>query len=380
MLLGFGLVFGAGLALSWSHWEGLPRWSPDGLYYEAQRLELEGTPAQRARDLIFFQAPRYRRARVQAFSGLRKRGPSWVNYSARFYRRRWFNSAAAAVLSHWFGIRSLMLVSLAGFIAIGLALYIVLLPRFSWALSAIVAGCAMTLAPVRLHSFIALTDSWGLALLTLCLAVAYRVVTASAWWLVAFAPLMTLLAFTRDNWVVLIAAGVILALYGHRRGWWLSAAGLAAVLPAVIPFPVPVRDELAFTLNRYQPTTGGWEFIARKYPWTLVHSELVNGLYVLRHPFTGAFFILGLIVVLFALHSSDPYFHLMVAAIVGGVVLCLANPNWDATEFRFELVLLPAAAAGISMAASRISQRTSLVGAREEERDAHSTQEQSLRR
>jgi hypothetical protein len=362
---GLVLVLAVAVAISWSRWGGPPRWSPDGLYYEAQRLELQGASAQRARNLVFFESPRYRSARVEAFRI--ERDPAyarriwtrrWVEYSARFYRRRWSNSIAAAATSGWFGVRSLMVVSLAGYVAIGLMLYVLLSIRFGWRIGAGVAASALTLDPVRLHSFIALTDSWGVALLALSLAIAYRFVVGSARWLAAFVPLVTVLAFTRDNWIVLVVAGVVLALYGHRRGWVISGAGAAAALPAVILFAAPVREELAYTLNRYQPTSAGWGFIARKYPWTLVHSELVNGLYVLRHPFTGAFFLLGLIVVLVGYRSSDAYLQVMVAAIVGGIAYLLINPNWDATRFRFELVLLPPVAPASPSPPRRVSSRS----------------------
>ena len=75
-------------------WTNPSHWSPDGLFYEAQRLEVGGAAAQSARNRVFFTDARYAVARDEAFP---KGSPTraallnhpWVEYSAAFYRRRW---------------------------------------------------------------------------------------------------------------------------------------------------------------------------------------------------------------------------------------------------------------------------------------------------
>ncbi len=60
--------------------------------------------------------------------------------------------------------RSLLYLSLAGYVASILALFGLLLLRFRIAIAAVVAGAAAFLPPLTEHSSYPLTDSWGLAL------------------------------------------------------------------------------------------------------------------------------------------------------------------------------------------------------------------------
>jgi hypothetical protein len=122
-------------------WTRPPHWSPDGLFYEAQRLEVAGASAEDARTRVFFADPRYRAARDHAFPPqsptrttlLNRR---WVEYSAANYRRRWAVPAAAAAISPLFGQRSLLIVSLVGYVLLAALLYLWLRLRFGALVSA----------------------------------------------------------------------------------------------------------------------------------------------------------------------------------------------------------------------------------------------------
>src|SRR5205823_3701606 len=102
-------------------------WGTDSVFYEAQVLELEGADAAEAR-----------RQAIAVYAGagasedeLRPfRNERWVSESARNYRRRWAVPVAAAAASPIFGDRSLLLVSLAGYVATGIALFALLRRRF----------------------------------------------------------------------------------------------------------------------------------------------------------------------------------------------------------------------------------------------------------
>jgi hypothetical protein len=349
-------------------WTDPSHWSPDGLFYESQRLEVGGATAQEARSRVFFTDPAYARARDDAFpvgsptrSALLNR--PWVDYASAFYRRRWAVPIAAEAISPRFDQRSLLLVSLAGYVAFGVLLYGWLRRRFASWLSAVSTIAALRLLPLREWSFLPLTDSWGLALLIVSLYAAYRVLTRSPRWLAAFAPTMAVMAFTRDNGVVVIVAAVVLALvYRRREGWLLAATGIAATLPAWLAFGVPAREEISYTLNDFQPAPGGWGFIARHYPRALVDWLSSDTTYVSDHVLVGLFFILGLVSLLWRARTSDAYAQLMCAVVVGGIAFLLVNPNATGTAFRYELVLLPPAACGVAYLLAAAAARLQEVG------------------
>src|SRR5687767_12253413 len=71
------------------------RWSPDGLFYQARSLELQGTPrAEALRET--FQGPLG--ADLRQIDPERSGDPAWVSYNAQFYERRVAVPAAAAAL------------------------------------------------------------------------------------------------------------------------------------------------------------------------------------------------------------------------------------------------------------------------------------------
>jgi hypothetical protein len=340
-------------------WTRPPHWSPDGLFYEAQRLEVAGASAQDARTRVFFADPGYRAARDDAFP---PQSPTrttllnhrWVDYSAANYRRRWAVPAAAEAVSPLFGERSLLIVSLVGYVVLAALLYLWLRLRFGALVSVAVTVVTLSLPPLREWSFIPLTDSWGLAVMLAAFYAAHRVLARPGKaWLVAFAAATAALSFTRDDGIVVIVATLAVALlYGRGRAWWLAAAAVASTLPAVLAFGVPASREAAYVLNGYQPAHGGWGFVARHYPRGLANWLSHDKTYVLAHAGVAVFFAVGLLLVLAHGRATDDFARLAVGAAIGGIVFLLLIVNPPGTAFRLELVLLPAAASGIGYGAA----------------------------
>ena len=134
-------------------------WTPDALYYQARVLELRGE--DNASNKVFHgPLAADLRARDPGHTG----NEAWVEYNEPFYERRVAVPLAAAALYPVTEERSLLDLSLVGYVAAVLALFGLLLLRFRIALAAAVAAAAALLPPLTHHSSFPLTDSWGLAL------------------------------------------------------------------------------------------------------------------------------------------------------------------------------------------------------------------------
>src|SRR5690349_6004746 len=101
-----------------SNWTAPTFWEADGLYYEAQKLEVEGLPREQALHKVFFTshlADRLDAEELEEPPGQRSAlDPRWVEYSSRFYRRRWAVPVAAAAITPVFGDESMKIVTLLG--------------------------------------------------------------------------------------------------------------------------------------------------------------------------------------------------------------------------------------------------------------------------
>ena len=101
-----------------------------------------------------------------------------------------------------------------------------------------VALATAFLPPLVDHSSYPLTDSWGLALETSAFAAALLVLDRGRRWLVAWAAVILLLAFTRDStWIPVLAVGWVAWRQRSRDALWLFGTGLAAALPAAARLP-----------------------------------------------------------------------------------------------------------------------------------------------
>ena len=159
------------------------RWTPDGLFYQARSLELQGTD----RDGRPRAAPS--RARSARSCGRldpdRSGDPEWVAYNAKFYERRITVPAAAAALEPVAGDRAILDISVAGYVAAILAIFALLLLRFSLPVAAAVAAATIALPALRHHSSFPLTDSWGVALQTAAFVFGLLALERGRRWLLA---------------------------------------------------------------------------------------------------------------------------------------------------------------------------------------------------
>jgi hypothetical protein len=136
---------------------------------------------------------------------------------------------------------------------------------------------------------------------------------------------------------------------------WLFGTGVAAVLPALLLFPVPVRNLLALLVNDSEiPSDTSWGFIARNYPGAVFDLIHANGGFVRDGEWYAALYLGGGLVLLAAFawlgdHRRSTATKLMVAGAACALFYVLAVPSFSA--FRIELVFVPMAAYGIAIAA-----------------------------
>lgn len=356
-----GLLAAALAALScvlvWSAWQDPVEWTPDALYYQARVLEIRGEDD--AVDTVF---------EGSLAADLRARDPghtgneAWVDYNEPFYERRQTVPLAAAALYPVTEERSLLYVSLAGYVAAVLALFGLLLLRFRIALAAAVAAAAALLPPLIEHSTSPLTDSWGLALEIVALAAAILAFDRGLAWLPLWVGAIGLLAFTRDStWIPLLAVGWCALRSRTRVPVTLFATGVAAALPALLLFRTPVRDLLALLVNDSEPSSDtSWGFIASNYPGALVELVRANVGFLRRGEWYTALFLVGGVLALLLFVWRRPETRnaattLLTAGAVVGLGYVLAAPVFSA--FRLELVLVPMAAYGVALVGERLAAR-----------------------
>ena len=340
-----------GIASSWSYWKGPSQWKPDSLFYEAQVLEVRGKPAEAARREVFagpLAAPRRAREAGLPENERKVSNPEWVRYSAQFYRRRWVVPVLAAAVFPLFGTRSVLVVSLVGYLACGPLLYALLRRRYPRVESALLAAAFLLLLPLRFWSSLPLTDSLGLALLIAALTSALLVLERGLRWLPLWGLTVAALAFTRDAAVLAVAAVVWVALRERsRRTLLLATAGIAAALPAPLAFGAPLKRALAYTVNNFfVPPSTSWHFIGEKYgaaARSLIHNDFN---YVLDHPISGLVLVVGVALLFLPRQHGGSYFSLLRAATLASLVYLFVLPNY--TAFRLELVFVPMAAAGLA--------------------------------
>jgi hypothetical protein len=259
------------------------------------------------------------------------------------------------------GDRSLLYLSLAGYVASVAALFgLLLLLRFRVAVATAATLATIFLPPLIKHSGFPLTDSWGLALEIVALGAAVLALERGLRWLPLWILAVALLAFTRDStWIPVLAAGWCAFRYRTRVPVMLFATGIAAALPAIVFFRTPVRDLLALLVNNSEPSRDtSWWFIVRHYPGALLDLVRSNAGFLRRGEwYTALYFVAGA-AALVSLVRRRPLSRsttLMVAAGVLAVGYVLAAPAFSA--FRLELAFVPMAAYGLALVAERIVDR-----------------------
>jgi hypothetical protein len=351
------LLLAAVAALSMvRQWGGTVYWDADALYYQAQTFELRGQDVTRAR-LELFSGPLAARARrldvADAGQPRRVTDPAWVDYSARWYRRRWLLPLAAAGVYPVLGLHSLQTLSLLGYVALGPLLFLLLRRRFSASTSVVVTLGCLALPPLRDWAIYPLTDTWGLALEIAGLLLAVAVLERGARWLLPWALCIVALAFTRDTaFVLLVAAALVAVRLRTRLAVTLAATGAVAALPAPLLFQTAVRDQLAYVLeDRTIPSDTSWSFVAHHYLPTVGRMADDYATYVSGHVLVVAAFAVGLALLYLLRDRRDPLLLMLAWLPVGYLTLLALGPTYSA--FRYELVLIPSVAAGLALGVER---------------------------
>lgn len=361
------LVFGILLTLPYSG--GNVHSSPDGLFYEAQKREVQGDSAQVARREVFSSSlatPLKEGESNLAPSQQRVGNPDWVDYSARFYRRRWTVPVLAAALNPVFGHRSLEEVSQIGWALLAPLLYLLLRRRFSVFLSAAASVFCSILPPLIDFGPGPGTDTWGLALLIAGLLIALLIDDRGLRWLPAWIALVLVMSFTRDLAVVLVLAAGWLALSARSRDMGIATlSAIIASIPAPLIFSVPLRDNLAYVLNDFRvPTDTSWSWIASHYPSQLGDLIHLDATYPTSSPIPtlitiamGLAVLAGLVLFVLAREPGSSYMSLIRGATLGGILTILISVNY--TGMRLELVFVPAVATGLALLGEELLSRFS---------------------
>jgi len=346
----------------------------DGLFYELEKLRVQGhSEAEATRTVFEGPLARQTAAIEDEPDEPRVLDPAWVEYSKRFYRRRWLVPALAAAVEPIVGDepgRALRVASLLGYLLLAPVLFLLLRRRFSTWLSAGLAVACTLAPPVYKWSLGMRVDSWGLTLEALGLLAAVLVKDLGRRWLALWVAAIAALSITRDSAAILLPAVAWLLIVerddpdARRTNLTLLATGLLAALPAFILGGTPVRDNLAYVISGYEvPDESSWSFVASGYLdqlWRTVSTDLTYPVDfaapVAVVLYAGLALAAAALVALVARPSrGDPYFSLMKAAIPGCVVLLLLANNPQA--YRLELVLVPVAAVGLAVLAMRLLAR-----------------------
>ena len=328
-------------------------WATDGLFYRAKISEIRGeNRAAAEREAFSSQA-----AQDVAQGVPQVHDPAWVAYSRRFYARRLIVPAIAASIEPVAGLeRSLLWTSALGYLLLGPLLFLLLRRRFSPGVSLAVTAVCLLLPPLWRTSGTPLTDSWGLALLTLALLTGLSALERGGRWIAAFAVSMLVLSFTRDaTLVVIVALGWVALMTRSRRSAAVLAAGVVAAIPAPLIRGVPLRDQLAWTLNGFHiPATASWSGVLSKYPGAMKDVLHNDFLYPRELPLPPAWYAVGaailaaLVYMVVAADRNDPFFALLEAALIGAALTVALAPNY--TNMRLEIVFVPSVAAALAFA------------------------------
>jgi hypothetical protein len=341
----------------------------DGLFYEVEKLRIQGHDEAEATRLVF-DAPiaRQTAAIEDEPDEPRVLDPAWVEYSKRFYRRRWLVPALAAAIEPLVGDapgRALRVASLIGYVLIAPVLFLLLRRRFPERLSAALALACTLAPPVYKWSLGMRVDSWGLLLESLGLLAAVLVKDMGMRWLALWVAAVAALSIARDATVILLLA-VLWLLWLERRdpsarqtNLALLGTGLVAALPVYLLGGTPVRENLAYVIGGFKvPEDDSWSYVASGYLeqlWRTVSTDLTYpvdfAIPVAVVLYAGlALAVAGLVALVARPSRGDPYFSLMKAALPGSALLLLFANNPQA--YRLELVLVPTVAVGLATLAS----------------------------
>jgi glycosyltransferase involved in cell wall biosynthesis len=339
-----------------THWAGPINWETDGLFYQSKVEEISGTDAATARHQVFTgPLSNYeRQLEVETPSEPhRVSDPAWVEYSSGFYARRLLLPAIAAAMQPVFGVRSLQLLSLLGFVLVPGLLFLLLRRRLPFAISGAVAAATILWPPLRAWSVFPLTDSTGLALLIASLLFGVLAADRGRRWLVPWFLSVLALAFTRDlAFMPVISAVCLLAVRRDRISVALVGSGIAASLPALAVHSVSLSESLAYVFaNHTIPADTSWGSVLADYPGNLGHIFGRYLDYASGHPLVVAAALLGIAAAFVLAPRRDALTLLVWGTLPGYLLLMAIGPAFSA--FRYELVLVPLMALGYAYLGQR---------------------------
>jgi hypothetical protein len=367
---------------------------PDSLYYQAKTLSIRGADERTAlyeafRSPIAAELLAGEREALRNSPGQERQftNPEWIDYTNRFFHRRPFVPLLAAGIYPVFELRSVLTVSLVGYLLLALTLFAFLRRRFSPWLSAAVTCVCILAPPVRDTSFVPMTDSWGLFLATFALLAVALVYERSDRWLIGWIGALVLLSVTRDDSVVpLVAVGCLLLHQRDRRSLLLVVSGALSILPAILIFGnTSIKENLSYAFSGFNPPyEETWKFVFHYYPENL--RELISsdaGYGLEQGVVVGALWYLGLAVALFGivllvrrLWREDFFFRLAAYTLPGAALYVLLFGRWSV--LRQEIVFVPALAVALALAAewgaARVRERRSAAQAQPETRQSLSGQ------
>jgi hypothetical protein len=365
-------VLAVAAASSLPHWFEPVLWSdPDAINYQAKVLAFRGQDERTALHRLFASpiAAKFRRDEAtKPPSRRRSSNPYLIDYGTRFFRRRLVVPLMAAGIYPVFGDRSLLTVSMVGYLLLALALYALLRRRFSSTTSAVATIACILLPPLRLYSFVPMTDSWGVLLETCALLAAVLTFDRGTRWLTFWVAAIAALSVTRDDTIVpLVAVACLLIQQRERRSALLTVTGVAAALPAPLIFGnVSVRGNLAFVFsNYYPPKDDSWGFVVSNYfPHVrhLIREDLAYGTHVgWAAPlwYVGlAVLAVGVALLIKSVRAADPFFPLLGYSLVGAVLFVALFADYSG--LREELVFIPPIAVGLALLVDKASNSEAL--------------------
>ncbi len=360
MLIAAALVVVCAALISLSDWTGSPNWSnPDSLFYQSMSFEVSGSSELAARHQVF----------VSSLSGPaiaqqhNVANAHWREFEAAFFRRRWVVPAMAAAIRPDAGLRALPDVAIIGYLVFAAVLAALLASRFSLVASIPAAVLCLDLGPMRDWGTRPMTDSWGLVFSVGAVLAALLVLRRGRAWILLWLAIMAVLSFTRDLALLPLAAVLWLALRDSerpsRRGALLMfAGGVIVSIPAYLLFGASLRLTLASVIDDFRDPPASqatWSYVAHHYVSFTATTIKADVSYAVDHPFIGLTLVAGLIP-LFVLRSRrDPVILMMRGWALGWPVLFLLNPVY--TGLRYEITILPAAAVGLSMLVTYLTDR-----------------------
>ena len=361
LVLLLALVALAGVAAA--RWTSPIQWKPDSLFYQAHVYQVEGDSHAMAYRKVFAGPLSLPRRGGEAGLPLAQRrvgNPAWVQYSERFYERRWFVPAIAAALSPIYPTDGLRVTSLIFYILLGPSLYALLRLRAAPPVAFAVSAGALLLAPVLFIAGLPLMDVIGATLETAAAAGALYALERGRRWLALWIAAMVALSLTKDSTVVLLLGSLWLAVRERTRATLVVLVlGAAAALPVPLALGAPVRDAMAYTFeNFYRPRDTSWSWLAAHY-WPGLRSLVRHNLtYLQGHPLTALYLVGGYFALFLVSSHGDRFIRFFRAAAVGSILLDALQPNY--TELRLELTFVPIAAAGLAVGLSSL--RETLLG------------------